>query len=205
MRCFKRSSLFAILVLLLTGCTSLDKISFSAKLTIEPYNMSEHESLLISKSGVGHIGFFKLNGTLGEDDDLEFSVEVFENGKFKEELLKSWGAVDKKYKDSLISFGMSDFQGQDDSVKFMKLISGIPSGLATTSYPNDMTASSFGKLVGKKITMKKNEPVYLVVWAGTTTNSLRTIGSENGELPENIGEYETALLYKVVLTDKGNR
>lgn len=40
---------------------------------------------------LGQIEFFKLNGTLGEDDDLEFSVEVFENGQFKEELLKTWG------------------------------------------------------------------------------------------------------------------
>ncbi|MFC5602510.1 hypothetical protein [Sporosarcina koreensis] len=201
MQSFKRYCLFVILALLLPGCANEKKES-STKITFEPYTMSEQESLLISKTGVGYIEFFKLNGTLGKDDDLEFSVEVYENGKFKEELLKTWGAVDEKYKDSIISFGMSDYQGEDDSSKSFKLISGIPSGLATTSYPNDVTAYSFSKLVGEKITLKKNEPVYLAAWVGTTKNSLRSIGSENGELPAGIDEYENALLYKVLWTDK---
>ena len=50
--------------------------------------MSEKERLLISKTGVEQIEFFKLNGTLKEEGDLQFSVEVFEKGKFKEELLQ---------------------------------------------------------------------------------------------------------------------
>lgn len=194
MQNFKRCCLFVFLALLLTGCAD-------TKITIEPYTISEHESLLISKTGVGYIEFFKLNGTLGEEDDLEFSVELYENGKFKEELMKTWGAVDEKYKDNIISFGMSDHQGEDDSSKSFKLISGIPFGLATTSYPNDVTAYSFRKLVGEKITLKKNEPVYLAAWVGTTKNSLRSIGSEHGELPAGIDEYEKALIYKVLWTD----
>lgn len=81
--------LFIMLILLLTGCVGVEKEKplSNAKITIKPYNMSKKESLLISKTGVGQIEFFKLNGTLKEDDDLQFSVEVFENGKFKEELL----------------------------------------------------------------------------------------------------------------------
>ncbi len=60
MQGFKRYCSFAILILLLTGCVDVekDKTSSNAKITIEPYNMSEKESLLISKSGVGHIEFF---------------------------------------------------------------------------------------------------------------------------------------------------
>jgi len=69
----------------------------------------------------------------------------------------------------------------------------------------DMTASSIGNLVGNKITLKKDEHVYLVSWVGTTKNELRSIGSVNGELPESIGDFETALLYKVLWTDKGNK
>lgn len=191
-----------LLTFILAGCSGEKPGDAISKITIEPYTMNEQESLLVSKTGVGHIEYFKLNGTLGEEEDLEMSVEVYENGKFKEELLKTWGALDKKYKDSLISFGMSEFQGEDDSVKSLKLISGIPSGLSTTNYSTNMTAYSFGNLIGDKITMKKNEPVYLAAWAGTTKNELRSIGSINGELPEGIGEYETALLYKVVWTSK---
>ncbi|MEX3625889.1 hypothetical protein VVS20_26050, partial [Viridibacillus arvi] len=100
MKGFKRYCSFVILILLLTGCAGVekDKTSSNSKITIEPYNLSEKESLLISKSGVEHIKFFKLNGTLAEDDDLQISVEVFEKGKFKEELLKTWDDPEKNYK-----------------------------------------------------------------------------------------------------------
>ena len=110
MRAIKGCCLFVIFTLLLTGCAGVEKEKSSpnAKITMEPYNMSEKESLLISKTGVGQIEFFKLNGTLREDDDLQFSVEVFENGKFKEELLKTWDELETNYKNSLISFGISE-------------------------------------------------------------------------------------------------
>ncbi|WP_249312905.1 hypothetical protein [Lederbergia citrea] len=161
--------------------------------------MSEKESLLISNSGVELIQFFKLNGTLAEDDDFQISVEVYEQGKFKEELLKTWGGAERNYKNSLISFGISDF---NDENRPLKLISGIPSGLATTNYSNNMTSSSFSNLVGEKVTLKKNEPVYLAAWLGTTKNGLCSVGSENGELPVGIEEAELAFLYRVLWTDK---
>ena len=191
-----------ILTLLLTGCNVGKPEGTSSKFTIEPYALNEHEKLLVSKTGVWHINFFKLNGTLGEDEDLEFSVELYKDGEFQQELMKTGGALDEKYNDTLISFGISDFTGEKDSEKNLKLILGVPSSLATTNYTTTMTASSIGNLVGAKITLKKNEPVYLVAWIGTTKNSLRTVGSVNGELPEGLGEVETALLYKVVLTNK---
>ena len=97
MRHFKGCCLIIIFTLLLTGCAGVEKVKPVAKekfpsnmkITIESYNMSEKENLLISKTGVGHIEFFKLNGTSNEDADLQFSVEVYENGKFKKELLKT--------------------------------------------------------------------------------------------------------------------
>ncbi|MGE7925789.1 hypothetical protein ACQKND_21740 [Viridibacillus arvi] len=203
MQGFKRYCSFVILILLLTGCAGVekDKTSSNAKITIEPYNLSEKESLLISKSGVEHIKFFKLNGTLAENDDLQISVEVFEKGKFKEELLKTWDDPEKNYNDTLISFGISDL---NDEGRPLKLISGIPSGYVTTNYSNKMTSSSFSNLVGEKVTLKKNKPIYLAVWLGTTKNELRSVGSENGELPASIAETELAFLYRVLWTYKEN-
>lgn len=201
MRHFKGYCLFIIFTLLLTGCAGVEKVKSPShtKLIIEPYNMSEKEKLLISKTGVEQIEFFTLNGTLKEDDDLQFSVEVFEKGKFKEELLKTYGELETKYKDSLISFGISDSRDEDHS---LKLINGIPSGLATTFYSNNMTTSSFSKLIDGKMTLEKNKPIYLIAWLGTTKNELRSGGGGDGELPPGIEEAELAFLYKVLWTDK---
>ena len=79
---------------------------------------------------------------------------------------------------------------------------GIPSGVVTTIYPNNMTGNAFTKLVGKKITLEKDKPIYLAGWLGTTENRLRTVGEENGELPEAVEDYELAFLYKVLWTEK---
>ena len=198
MRHFKSYCLFIVFALLLTGCAGGEEKSPS-KLTIESYNMSDKETLLISKTGVKQIEFFKLNGTLKEEDDLQFSVEVFEKGKFKEELLKTTNSTQPKFKDDLISFSISDIGDEDDT---LKILSGIPSGLATTFYSSNMTGFAFSKLIGKKVTLEKNKPIYLAAWLGTTKNSLRAIGEENGELPEGIEEYELTFLYKVLWTDK---
>ncbi len=201
MRYFKGYSLLIISFLLLTGCAGVENVKSTpnTKLIIESYNLSEKERLLISKTGVEQIEFFELNGTLKEDDDLQFSVEVYEKGKFKEELLKTWDELETKYKDCLISFGISDSRDEDHS---LKLVNGIPSGLATTFYSNNMTISSFGKLIDGKMTLEKNKPIYLSAWLGTTKNELRSGGGRNGELPPGIEEAELAFLYKVLWTDK---
>ena len=199
MRHFKSYCLFIVFAFLLTGCAGGEgKSPSNTKLTIESYNMSSKETLLISKTGVKQIEFFKLNGTLKEEDDLQFSVEVFEKGKFKEELLKTTNATEPKFKDDLISFSISDIGDEDDT---LKILSGIPSGLATTFYSSNMTGFAFSKLIGKKVTLEKNKPIYLAAWLGTTKNSLRAVGEENGELPEGIEEYELTFLYKVLWTD----
>ncbi|MCM3388111.1 hypothetical protein M3649_08180 [Ureibacillus chungkukjangi] len=199
MRYFKGYCLLLISILLLTGCTYVEKSPSNTKLTIESYSLSENESLLISKTGVEQIEFFKLNGTLKEEDDLQFSVEVFENGKFKEELLKTWDEVQTIYEDSVISFGISDRRVEDQS---LELLNGIPSGLATTFYPNNMTASTFSKLIEGEITLEKNKPIYLAAWLGTTKNELRSGGGGDGELPAGIKDAELAFIYKVLWIDK---
>ncbi|MGE8081420.1 hypothetical protein [Peribacillus loiseleuriae] len=207
MRHFKSRDLFIIFALLLTGCAGVEKEKplekekspLNTQITIESYNMSEKEHLLISKTGVGQIEFFKLNGTPKEDDELQFSVEVFKNGKFKEVLLKTWDGPETKYQDGFISFGISDIENEGHS---LKLITGTPSGLATTIYSNNMTSSSFSKLVGEKVTLEKNKPVYLAAWLGTTKNELSSGGGENGEIPSGIEEAELAFLCKVLWADK---
>lgn len=199
MQGFKRYYSLVILILLLSGCAGVEKDipSSNAKITIEPYKISENESLLISKTGVENIEFFKLNGTLPEEDDLQFSVEVYEKGKLKEELLKSWGVNEKKYQESFISFGVSDPN------RSLKLLSGIPSGIASTTYSSSMTSSSLSNLISENVKLTKNKPVYLAAWLGTTKNELLTVESENGEFPTGgLEEAELAFLYKVLWTDK---
>ena len=201
MRYFKRRYLFIIFTLLLTGCTGVEKetSALNKQITIESYNMNEKEKLLVSKTGVEQIEFFKLNGTLKEDDELQFSVDVFKNGKFVEELLNTWDGDETKYQDSFISFGINSIENEDHSIE---LIAGIPSGLTSTVYSNNMTSSSFSKLVGENVTLEKNKPVYLAAWLGTTKNELSTGGGETGELPSGIEDAELAFLYKVLWTDK---
>lgn len=199
MRNFKGFCLFIIFILFLTGC---EKTLSNTKITIEPYNMSEKERLLISKTGVEQIEFFKMEGNLKEVDDLQFAVEVHENGKLKGELLSTSDELKTKFEDSIISFGINNFNDQDHP---LKLITGIPTGLVTTNYSNNMTSSSFSKLIGKKVTLEKNKPVYLTAWLGTTKNRLHSVGSENGEFPAGIEEAEIALLYRVLWTDNVKR
>jgi hypothetical protein len=202
MRKFTGYCLFIIFTMLLTGCVGVkkEKPLSNENITIESYHMSEKESLLISKTGVRQIEFFKLNGILKKDDDLQFSVEVYENGKFKEELLKTSDEPETKFKESLISFGINDIENEGHS---LKLVTGIPSGLVSTNYlKNNMTISSISLLVDKKVTLEKNKPVYLVAWLGTTKNGLSPVEGENGELPKGIDEVETAILYKVLWMDR---
>ena len=201
MRHFISNCLFIIFALLLTGCVdeAKDESPSKTNLTIESYSVSDKEKLLISKTGVQHIEYFKVNGTLKKEDDLQFSVEVYENGKFKEEGIKSRGAIQTNYKDSLISFGAMDNGGEEPS---LKMLFGIPAGLSSTTYTNNMTGYAFTKLIGEEITLEKDKPSYIAGWFGTATNSLRTIGEINGKLPEGLEDYELVYLYKVLWTDK---
>ena len=108
---------------MLTGCASLEKEKpLSNELIIEPYNVNDKESLLISRTGIKFIEYFQLNGTLETGDDLQFSVEVYKNGELEEELLNTSNEPKAKFKDQLISFGISDSSDKDSS---LQLIAGI--------------------------------------------------------------------------------
>ena len=188
------------IVLLAAGCagTEKKKIPTSTNLTVVPYILNEKEKELISKTGVDDIEFFKLNGTLKKGDDIQYTIVLYESGKFKQNMLVSFGELENVFQDKIISFGTSDTGTEKGSIK---LLEGSPDGLATTEFEHKMTAWSFSRFVGEKVTLKKNKPVYLAGWSGTTKNSLRSLSSESGELPEGLKEMEIALLYKIEWTD----
>lgn len=199
MRHFKNYCLLLILALLIVGCTeeAKEESKSDSALTIEHYKVSENEGALVRKTGVELIEFFKLNGSLNEEkEELQYSVEVYENGKFKEEILKSVSAPSTDQKDSILSFGVKD------DAPTLEIIAGLPFGVSTAPFENHMTGHTFTTLVGKKITLEKDQPIYLAAWLGTKTNQLRTVGEEKGKLPKELEDYEVALLYKVLWTDK---
>lgn len=203
MRGFKHYFWLGALLLLITACGNPEPPKKETRITITPYEMSEKESLLISKTGIDSISFFELSASNSiEKEELQMGLEVYEDGVFKEDLLSTWGLVEETYKNEIISFGISRSEEGDP----VKLMLGMPSALSTKPYTNDkikeIQGHSFITLIGNKITLKKNEPAYLAAWIGTTTGSLRTVSGEGGKLPEGLEEAEFALLYKVVLTDQ---
>lgn len=202
MRNFNLFSLFIVFTLLLTGCTEEEKgeTSSNKKLVIEPYDLSEKEQSLISKTDVENIQFFVLNGNLKENEDLKFSVEVYEKGNFKEEILES-SSGNQQFNDDFISFGIGSNRLTDNS---LKIINGIPSGLTTTLYTNKMKANTFNKLINDKVTLEKNHPLYLAVWLGNSNGPISSGPEESGKLPKDIEQTELAFVYKILWTDKEN-
>ncbi|RJS61197.1 hypothetical protein [Bacillus sp. PK3_68] len=187
-------------LLLIAGCTEAEKkqTPSSTRLTIEPYNLIEREKELISKTGADHIEFFNLNGTLKKGDDIQYTVVLYKDGKFEQNMLVSSGEIKHAFRDKIISFGTSDL---DSEKGFVKLLEGLPDGLAATVFEHKMTAWSFNSLIHEKITLKKDKPVYLAGWSGTTKNSMGSLHSDHGELPRGLKETEIALLYKVEWTN----
>lgn len=186
-----RCIMFLMVVLFLASCSATQK-----EITIEPYELSDKEQALISKTGIGNIQYFILNGDLDADEDLRYTVELYEEGEFKTELFASFGTVHSTFEETIISFGVDVKDG------ITKLIMGTPSGLSTSDYQYEKRAYSFGPLLNEKVTLEKNTPIYLAGWQGTSKDILRSLSSESGELPDRLEDAEIALLYKVVLTEK---
>ncbi|KMY52702.1 hypothetical protein AC623_00815 [Bacillus sp. FJAT-27231] len=196
MRHLVKRGILLIFILLVTGCK--EQAPSSTKLTIEPYLLTDKEEELISKTDAANTKFFKLNGTLKKGDDIQYAIALYEKGKFKQNLLLSFGELESRFQDEIISFGTSDIGTDNPS---LKLLEGVPNGLNTTEFEHSMTSWSFSNFIGDKITLEKNKPIYLAGWSGTTKDSMRSLSSENGELPEGIKETEIALLYKIKWTD----
>ncbi|KMY52704.1 hypothetical protein AC623_00825 [Bacillus sp. FJAT-27231] len=191
--------MFINFILLAAGCADTRKLQTSAStnLTIEPYSLNKREKELISKTGADQIEFFKLNGTLKKGDDIQYTVVLYRDGKFEQNMLVSFGEIKHVFRDKIISFGTSDTGTGKHS---MKLLEGSPDGLATIEFEYKMWTWSFSSLVHEKITLKKDKHVYLTGWASTTNNSMMSLNSEHGELPQGLKETEIALLYKVEWT-----
>jgi len=183
-----------LIALLLTGCAEN-----KAKLTITPYTMSEKELELMSKTDVEKIDFFHLNGSLGKDQDIQFSVEVYKNGELAGELIRTHSEIKTEFDDTLISFAIERFE--EDEQRFLKLIAGIPSGKVTTNYDNTMTATTTTSLIKEKVQLELGKPIYLSAWAGTTKNEFKVIGSGNGSFPKGMEDKELVFLYKMVWTN----
>ncbi|WJY27236.1 MULTISPECIES: hypothetical protein [Sporosarcina] len=198
----KRIALYvAVLLAVLTvaGCSNTEKEGASqSAVSVKDYSPTDRESELISKTGINQVEYFTLNATLAEGEDLQYSVEVYRNGKLSEERTKTYGDPERNYKDAIISFGVDGFNDEEGP---FELINGVPGGTGTSSYPNMMTSFTFNKLVKGKIDLVKDKPVYLASWQGTTKDSLSSHTNETGELPEGLEDSELVFLYKLLWTD----
>jgi hypothetical protein len=187
------------LIFLLISCSQSateEKESSDASLTVEPKELSDVEKNLVSKTDVGMIEYFLLNGKLKEGEDLEISIEVYRNGSLETELMKTYGQIDPNLKNELISFAV---RTTGDEQQFLQLIAGHTSGVSSTYQPNEVSMSSLSRLVDGKVQLELNKPLYIAMWAGTSGNTMSTGGSEDGSLPEGLDEVEVAYLYKVTL------
>ncbi|KIL72822.1 hypothetical protein [Bacillus badius] len=195
----KRGLIIAV-GLLAAGCAAGEKkqAPTSTELTVAPYTLSQKEEELISKTGVNDIEFFTLDGTLKKGEDIQYTIVLYEEGKFKQNMLFSYGETENKFKDKLISFGMRAADGDKQAIT---LLEGSPDGLSSTEFSHKATGWTFSSLIHEKVTLKKNKPLYLAGWAGTSKNTMRSLNSEHGELPEGLKEMEVALLYKIEWTD----
>jgi hypothetical protein len=172
-----------------------------SNITIEPYELSNKEQLLLEKTGVGMISYFTINGSLAETEDIRYEVQIFENGKDTNGMFSLHGEMKRNLDNEIISFGVNTYQsGENGSVS--TLLAGQPDGLTSTTKDHNMSSYSFSPLVNESITLSKNEPVYLAVWAGTTKDTLESLSSVNGALPDRIKDTELAFIYKITLVDK---
>lgn len=192
MRVFKLYGFILFSAFLLSGCGSTEQ------LTVEPYDLSDKEIELVSKTGAGSIEYFKLNGKVDKGNDLVFSVETRKKGKLVGDEVRSSGDYERNYKDTLISFGTSNIGSEDD---VLNLMIGVPSGVARTEQPNKMMASTMCRTIDSKIILTKEKPTYLAVWKGTDENSMSCSPGEDGGLPQGLEEADVAYLYKVLWTD----
>ena len=193
------ATLSVLFILLLSGCSGVGGMTKSTKLTVEPYELSEKEVQVVSKTGVGTIEYFKLNGKLDKGDVLAFSLETHKKGKIISDEMTSWGDHNGTYKDVIISFGMSEIGSEED---LLNMMIGLPSGLVRRQEPDKMTMNTMCRMIDKKITLEKEKTAYLAMWKGTDGDSLSCATTEDGGFPEGLEEADVAYLYKVLWTDE---
>ena len=161
--------------------------------TVKPYDLSDKEIELVSKTGAGSIEYFKLNGKIDKGNDLVFSVETRKKGKLVGDKVRSSGDYERNYKDTLISFGTSNIGGEDD---VLNLMIGVPSGVARIEQPNKMMASTMCRMIDSKMILTKEKPTYLAIWKGTDENSMSCSTGEDGGLPQGLEEADVDICTK---------
>ncbi|EDL64191.1 hypothetical protein [Bacillus sp. SG-1] len=190
--------LLLLFVILLSGCA--DGKDGSSNISIKPYSLSEKEQVLINKTGVDAIQFFRLDGTLAEVEDLQFSMEVYKDGKLTEDHVYARGQVEKEFNQTILSYG---FDRKDNQVIFLN---GFDNGLSEmTEELGEIDMSSFTSFLNEKKKLVKDESMYLTAWIGTSENEMgRTVAlKEDGTLSDEIVGAEAAYVFKVTLTDYG--
>lgn len=100
--------------------------------------------------------------------------------------------------EEVVSFGINR---SNENEQLLELLLGFPSSLVNGIHETNIQANSFQRLINEEITLEKDKPVYLSAWLGTNENSLRSLSSQNGELPSGINDVEVAILYKITLTN----
>jgi hypothetical protein len=182
-----------LIVVVLSGCSEKD----SSNISIKPYTLSEEEQNLISKTGVDAILFFKLDGKLAEEEDLQFAMEIYEDGVLTEDQVYIKGQVEKEFHEDLISFG---FNRQENELFFLN---GMVNGLLENSHDVEgIDSSSFTSFINDEKKLVKDEAVYLGSWIGSKGNKLEGLSvNEDGSLSDGVKTADAAFVFKVMLTD----
>ena len=191
---------------MLTSCSQQKEVvkiktsSNTSGLTIEPLKLNKKEKVLIEKTGVNFIEYFKLTGHLKKTEDIKIELEKYVNGKNNGESISSSDEPNLTFQDDILSFGIQRLQ----EGKELNLLMGMPSGYSSTIQPiQKIKLSSYGKVLNKKIKLIKDTPVYLAAWMGTTKNEMHGgIEDEKGNFPEAIKQSEIAFLYKITVIDR---
>ncbi|MGD6968523.1 hypothetical protein ACQCVP_19060 [Rossellomorea vietnamensis] len=185
-----------LIVVVLSGCSEKD----SSTISIKPYTLSEEEQNLISKTGVDAILFFKLDGKLAEEEDLQFAMEIYKDGVLTEDQVYIKGQVEKEFNDDLISFG---FNRQENELYFL---SGMVNGLLENLHDVEgIDSSSFTSFINDEKKLVKDEAVYLGSWIGSKGNELEGLSiNEDGSLSDDVKTADAAFVFKVMLADYEN-
>lgn len=127
---------------------------------------------------------------------LETSIEVYENGEGKVMLSSASIPGDNtKHKETLHSFQIL----MDEEDTYFTI--GDPNGYVRGNefIPDNFVSFSFVQLE-EKITITKDEPVYLSYLIGTSQHELSAEGNENmTSLPKSVSDAEYAVVFKLEL------
>lgn len=143
------------------------------------------------------IQFFKLDGKLAAEEDLQFAMEIYKDGVLTEDQVYIKGQVEKEFNEDLISFG---FNRQENE---LFLLSGMVNGLLENSHDVEgIDSSSFTSFINDEKKLVKDEAVYLGSWIGSKGNELEGLSiNEDGSLSDNVQTADAAFVFKVMLTD----